>query len=92
MSEGESAPETRGVTSTLLATLNLGPEIEAMAGYQLRMRMFTFDPGGVFGPLHDHKGGLRAGRGLARGSEHHPLAGEPRNDSSGGDLVRYCRC
>ena len=56
MSEGESAPETRGVTATLLATLDLGPEIETMAGYQLRTRMFTFDPGGVFGPLHDHKG------------------------------------
>ena len=27
-----------------------------MAGRQLRMRMVTIEPGGVFGPLHDHKG------------------------------------
>jgi hypothetical protein len=27
-----------------------------MAGLQLRMRMVTIEPGGVFGPLHDHKG------------------------------------
>ena len=52
----EVAPETRGVASELLATLDLGPEIEGMAGRQLRMRMFTFEPGAVFGPLHDHKG------------------------------------
>ena len=25
------------------------------AGRQLRMRMVTIDPGGVFGPIHDHK-------------------------------------
>ncbi|MFO0583696.1 MAG: cupin domain-containing protein [Anaeromyxobacter sp.] len=52
----EVVPETRGVTSTLLATVELGPELEGMAGRQLRMRMFTFAPGAVFGPLHDHKG------------------------------------
>jgi len=49
------APETKGVTSTLLATVDLGPEIEGMAGRQLRMRLVTFEPGGVFGPIHDHK-------------------------------------
>ena len=38
-----------------LATLDLGPEIEGMAGRQLRMRMVTMAPGAVFGPLHDHK-------------------------------------
>jgi len=53
---GESpAPETTGVTVTLLAVLDLGPEIEGMAGRQLRMRMVTIAPGGVFGPVHDHK-------------------------------------
>ena len=39
----------------LLATVDLGPETEGMAGRQLRMRMVTFEPGGVFGPIHDHK-------------------------------------
>ena len=38
----------------LLAALDLGPEIEGMAGRQLRMRMVTIEPGGVFGPIHDH--------------------------------------
>jgi Cupin domain len=27
-----------------------------MAGRQLRMRMVTIEPGGVFGPIHDHEG------------------------------------
>jgi quercetin dioxygenase-like cupin family protein len=27
-----------------------------MVGLQLRMRRFTFAPGAVFGPLHDHVG------------------------------------
>ena len=54
MSDKRAAPETRGVTSELLATLDLGPEIEGMEGRQLRMRLFTFEPGAVFGPVHDH--------------------------------------
>ena len=49
-------PDTQGVTVELLSTVDLGPEIEGMAGYQLRMRLVTIQPGGVFGPLHDHKG------------------------------------
>jgi quercetin dioxygenase-like cupin family protein len=52
----EQVPETKGVTTELLATVDLGPEIEGMAGRQLRMRLVTMDPGGVFGPLHDHRG------------------------------------
>lgn len=56
MSDGQPVPETRGVTVQLLATVDLGPEIDGMAGRQLRMRLVTIDPGGVFGPLHDHKG------------------------------------
>ena len=55
MSDEQAAPETKGVTVKLLATVDLGPEIEGMAGRQLRMRMVTFEPGGVFGPMHDHK-------------------------------------
>ncbi len=55
MSDELAAPETKGVTVELLAALDLGPEIQGMAGRQLRMRMVTIEPGGVFGPVHDHK-------------------------------------
>ena len=55
MTNEEAVPETRGVTVQLLAALDLGPEIEGMAGRQLRMRMVTIEPGGVFGPIHDHR-------------------------------------
>lgn len=54
MSEQAAAPPTQGVTVELLATVDLGPEIEGMAGRQLRMRKVTLAPGAVFGPLHDH--------------------------------------
>jgi quercetin dioxygenase-like cupin family protein len=54
--QGDQVPETRGVEAELLASIDLGPEIEGMDGYQLRMRRFTFAPGAVFGPLHDHVG------------------------------------
>jgi len=56
MSEDPDVPETRGVTAELLATIDLGDEIEGMDGYQLRLRHFTFEPGAVFGPVHDHVG------------------------------------
>jgi quercetin dioxygenase-like cupin family protein len=56
MSGEEAVPETHGVKERLLTTVNLGQEIERMADRQLRMRLFTFEPGAVFGPLHDHKG------------------------------------
>ncbi len=55
MSNELVAPETKGVTVKLLATVDLGPEIDGIAGRQLRMRMVTIEPGGVFGPIHDHK-------------------------------------
>ena len=54
MSNERTVPETKGVTAKLLAALDLGPEIEGMTGRQLRMRMVTIEPGGVFGPIHDH--------------------------------------
>jgi len=54
MSLEQQAPETRGVTVELLKALDLGPEIEGMAGRQLRMRKVTIAPGGVFGPVHSH--------------------------------------
>ncbi len=56
MSQDPKAPPTKGVTVNLLATVDLGPEIEGMAGRQLRMRLVTMEPGSVFGPIHDHKG------------------------------------
>ena len=55
MNNLHAAPETKGVTVQLLTSVDLGPEIEGMTGRQLRMRMVTIEPGGVFGPLHDHK-------------------------------------
>ncbi|HJT44965.1 MAG TPA: cupin domain-containing protein [Chthoniobacterales bacterium] len=54
MRNDKAGPATKGVAVKLLATLDLGPEIEGMAGRQLRMRMVTFEPGGIFGPIHDH--------------------------------------
>jgi quercetin dioxygenase-like cupin family protein len=56
MSDEKVMPETKGVAVELLASVELGPEIEGMAGRRLRMRMVTFEPGGVFGPIHDHIG------------------------------------
>src|SRR5512135_3666604 len=56
MNEQRLEHETKGVRSELLAELELGPELDGMAGRRLRMRLVTFDPGGVFGPIHDHKG------------------------------------
>lgn len=54
MHNEQSAHETKGVTVKLLSALDLGPEIEGMEGRQLRMRLVTIEPGGVFGPIHDH--------------------------------------
>jgi hypothetical protein len=56
MDDERVAPETRGVAMLLLATVDLDGEIEGMEGRQLRMRMVTMEPGGVFGPVHDHRG------------------------------------
>jgi quercetin dioxygenase-like cupin family protein len=55
MRDEQPAPETKGVGVELLAALDLGPEIEGMAGRQLRMRLVTFEPGAVFGPIHGHR-------------------------------------
>ena len=56
MSDERAAPETNGVTVEILATVDLAGEIEGMESRQLRMRLVTIEPGGVFGPIHDHKG------------------------------------
>ena len=54
MSNEKPLPETKGVTATFLTAVDLGPEIDGMAGRQLRMRMVTIEPGGVIGPIHNH--------------------------------------
>lgn len=46
--------ETRGAAAKTVASVDLGPEIQGMQGRQLRMRVVTLEPGGVFGN-HDHK-------------------------------------
>ena len=56
MGNDKAAPGTSGVATEVLATVDLAGEIEGMAGRQLRMRMVSIEPGGVFGPLHDHEG------------------------------------
>lgn len=49
-----AAPAMEGVTITPLVAVDLGPEIEGMAGRQLRARKITLAPGGYFA-LHSHK-------------------------------------
>jgi quercetin dioxygenase-like cupin family protein len=56
MSNERVPPETSGVAVEVLATVDLAREIEGMAGRQLRMRLVTIEPGGTFGPIHDHIG------------------------------------
>jgi quercetin dioxygenase-like cupin family protein len=56
MSKEQVAPETRGVAVEVLTTVDLAGEIQGMEGRQLRMRMVTIEPGGVFGPIHNHEG------------------------------------
>jgi quercetin dioxygenase-like cupin family protein len=55
MSDEPAAPVTRGVAVQVLAAVDLAGEIDGMAGRQLRMRMVTIEPGGVLGPIHDHR-------------------------------------
>ena len=51
----EDAPKgNKGFTSSKTTVVELGPEIEGMAGRQLRMRMLTIEPGGYIG-IHSHK-------------------------------------
>ena len=46
--------ENKGMKAPVIASLDLGPEIDGMQGRQLRMRLFTLDPGGVIA-VHTHK-------------------------------------
>ena len=45
MSNEQAAPGSKGVAVELLATVDLGPGIEGMAGRELRMRLATIEPG-----------------------------------------------
>jgi quercetin dioxygenase-like cupin family protein len=56
MSNEQVAPETKGVAVEELASVDLAREIDGLEGRHLRMRMVTIEPGGVLGPIHDHKG------------------------------------
>ena len=56
MSDERLAPETSGVSVELIGTVDLAGEVEGLEGRELRMRKVTIQPGGVFGPVHDHKG------------------------------------
>lgn len=51
----EASAATQGVVVEELGAVDLGREIEGMDGRQLRMRRVTIQPGGTFGPVHDHK-------------------------------------
>jgi quercetin dioxygenase-like cupin family protein len=55
MSLAQQNPPTtnKGLDIKLLQANNLGPQIEGMAGRQLRMRKVTVEPGGVMG-VHNH--------------------------------------
>lgn len=51
----DGGPVTSGVSVQPLTSVDLGPQIEGLAGRSLRMRLVTIEPGGVFGPVHDHR-------------------------------------
>jgi quercetin dioxygenase-like cupin family protein len=46
--------ENKGMKTPVVASLDLGPEIDGMQGRQLRMRLMTLEPGGVIA-VHPHK-------------------------------------
>jgi len=51
----QAAPkDNNGYTTTKTTFVDLGPEIEGMAGRQLRLRVVNIAPGGHIG-LHSHK-------------------------------------
>ena len=53
---GQNAPtENKGVKISPSTVLDLGGEIEAVEGRQLRLRVVTLEPGGVVG-IHSHNG------------------------------------
>ena len=51
----DAAPNgNKGFTASKTTVVDLGSEIEGLAGRQLRMRMLTIEPGGYIG-IHSHK-------------------------------------
>lgn len=55
MANAQNAPRDNKGYSTLKTTVvDLGPEIQGMAGRQLRLRVLKIEPGGHIG-LHSHK-------------------------------------
>ena len=55
MARAADAPkDNKGFTASKTTVVELGPEIDGMAGRQLRMRVLTIEPGGHIG-LHSHK-------------------------------------
>lgn len=48
----DAATKPKGVTDTVIGTVNLGPEIK-VDGRSLRLRMLVVQPGGVV-PMHSH--------------------------------------
>jgi quercetin dioxygenase-like cupin family protein len=51
----QTAPtQAVGLATPKTVTLDLGPEIEGMAGRQLRLRFVTLEPGGIL-PVHNHR-------------------------------------
>ena len=55
VANAEDAPKgNKGFTASKTTVVDLGPEIDGLAGRQLRMRLLTIEPGGHIG-LHSHK-------------------------------------
>jgi quercetin dioxygenase-like cupin family protein len=54
---GQQAPPTvtKGQKVPMTVAIDLGPEIEGMQGWQLRLRLVELEPGGVTA-VHTHKG------------------------------------
>jgi hypothetical protein len=50
----DAPKDNQGYTTPKTVVLDLGKEIEGMAGWQLRLRMLNIAPGGRIG-LHNHK-------------------------------------
>lgn len=55
IANAEDAPKgNKGFTASKTTVVELGSEIDGMAGRQLRMRMLTIEPNGYIG-IHSHK-------------------------------------
>ena len=53
-SEQTAPKDNKGFTAKVVQAVDLGPEIDGMAGRELRMRTLTIEPGGYIG-IHSHK-------------------------------------